>query len=81
MSDTAITRARVNVFIAETNIEQARPMFDYFQRRRVVDLVNKDNQEGLESIRVFGVMNNVEDWKNRGEYYLQNAEGERQKGW
>ena len=47
----------------------------------MVDLVNKDNQEGLESIRVFGVMNNVEDWKNRGEYYLQNAEGERQKGW
>lgn len=27
-----------------------------------------------------GQKNTVEDWKNRGEYYLQNAEGHRQKG-
>lgn len=56
-------------------------MFDYFKRRCVVDVVDKGKQGGLESIRVFGVMDNVEDWKNRGEYYLQHAEGERQKGW
>jgi hypothetical protein len=30
---------------------------------------------------VFGAMNTIEDWKNRGEYYLQNADGERQRGW
>ena len=77
--DTAITRARVNVFIAETNIEAARPMFTYFQRRAVVDVASKDNSN-LSSVRVFGAMNNVEDWRSRGEYYLQNAEGERQKG-
>lgn len=71
----------MNVFIAETNIDRARPMFDYFKRRCVVDVVDKGKQGGLESIRVFGVMDNVEDWKNRGEYYLQHAEGERQKGW
>lgn len=79
---TAITRARVNIFIAETNVESSRPMFNYFQRRSVVDVVSKETteEEGLSSIRVFGAMNTVEDWRNRGEYYLQNAEGERQTG-
>ena len=76
---TAITRARVNIFIAETNIDQSRPMFNYFQKRCVVDVVNKDN--GLAGVRVFGVEdNNPQDWRNRGEYYLQNAEGDRQVG-
>lgn len=81
--DTAITRARVNIFIAETNTDSSRPMFNYFQRRCVVDVVSKDNseEEGLSSVRVFGAMNTVEDWRNRGEYYLRNAEGERQIGW
>lgn len=80
LPDTAITRARLNVFIAETNVEQSRPMFNYFSRRRVVEMVNKDTKEGLDSVKVFGALNTVEDWKNRGEYYLQNAEGERLKG-
>lgn len=71
------------MFIAETDIEASKPMFNYFQRRAVVDVVRKDssNSEGLAGVRVFGAMNSVEDWRNRGEYYLQNAEGERQKGW
>jgi hypothetical protein len=63
----------LNVFIAETNVEQSRPMFNY-------EMVNKDTKEGLDSVKVFGALNTVEDWKNRGEYYLQNAEGERLKG-
>mmetsp|Transcript_12027 Transcript_12027/g.24053 ORF Transcript_12027/g.24053 Transcript_12027/m.24053 type:complete len:3243 (+) Transcript_12027:98-9826(+) len=77
---TAITRARVNVFIAETNPDRSRPMFNYFQRRCVVDTITKDDSEKLSGVRVFGAKNTVEDWKNRGEYYLQNAEGQRQKG-
>ncbi|EJK77940.1 hypothetical protein THAOC_00191 [Thalassiosira oceanica] len=81
---TAITRARINIFIAETNTSQSLPMFNYFQRRRVVDVVNKDLNEGgdeeLSGVRVFGAMNSVDDWRNRGEYYLRNAEGERQIG-
>ena len=56
-------------------------MFNYFQRRCVVDVANKDRSEGLSSVRVFGAKNTIDDWKNRGEYYLQNAEGDRQKGW
>ena len=78
---TAITRARINVFIAETNKDFSRPMFNYFQRRCVVDVwMGNDSMdnEGLSSVRVFGAMNTLEDWRSRGEYYLRNAEGERQ---
>eukprot|EP00985_Skeletonema_marinoi_P021962 scaffold13734_cov129-Skeletonema_marinoi.AAC.1 len=73
---TAITRARVNVFIAETDSELSRPMFNYFQRRAVVDVVNREGS--LSSVRVFGAKDTIEDWKNRGEYYLEKAEGDRQ---
>jgi hypothetical protein len=56
-------------------------MFNYFRKRCVVDYANKGKAEGLSDVRVFGAMNTIEDWKNRGEYYLQNADGERQRGW
>ena len=81
--DTAITRARINIFIAETDTDSSRPMFNYFTRRCVVDVLSKDGseEEGLSGVRVFGAMNTVEDWNSRGEYYLRNAEGERQTGW
>ena len=74
---TAITRARVNIFIAETDTDKSRPMFNYFQRRAVVDI--RDHSEELSGVRVFGAaLNTVEDWRNRGEFYLRNTEGERQ---
>lgn len=69
---TAITRARVNVFIAETNTEVSRPMFNYFQRRAVVDILDKENKEG--PVRVFGSESTQEEWRKRGEYYLKNSE-------
>ena len=52
--DTAVTRARVNIFIAETNTESSRPMFNYFQRRSVVDVVSKEKseEEGLSGVRI-----------------------------
>lgn len=59
ISDTAITRARVNVFIAETNTDKSRPMFNYFRKRCVVDYANKDKAEGLSDVRVFGAMNTL----------------------
>ncbi len=79
---TAITRARVNVFFAETKSDMSTPMFDYFKRRRVVDVVKKENSKDIEvsNVAIFGKMSTVEDWRERGKYYLHNAEGQRQKG-
>jgi superfamily I DNA/RNA helicase len=68
---TSITRARVNVFIAETNVSLCQPMFNYFKQRRLVESVKNNSAEGLSGIRVFGQPNTIEDWRNRGDYYLQ----------
>ena len=76
----SITRARVNVFIAETDAGLSRPMFEYFKRRCVVDVANSDHRNDIEGVRVFGKMSSIEDWRKRGEYYLGNAEGQRRKG-
>ena len=35
---TAITRARVNVFIAESDAELSRPMFEYFKVRAAISM-------------------------------------------
>jgi len=73
----SLFRSRVNVFIAESNAEMSGPMFEYFKRRNVVDEAGKT---GLAGVRVFGATDTVHAWLRRGEYYLQNAEGGRQKG-
>jgi len=62
---TAITRARVNVFIAESDPDLSRPMFEYFARRRVVEVATA-NKTNMSSVRVFGKMNTTEDWQKRG---------------
>jgi len=73
---TAITRARVNIFMTETDSDLSSPMFKYFKQRCVADEVVKENKEGVSNIPVFGKMSTPEDWKERGEYYLRDARGE-----
>ena len=75
---TAITRARVNVFIAEMETSACQPMFNYFRQRRLVDSVQKNRSTDLSGLRVFGQVNTVEEWRKRGEYYLRKAVGQKE---
>ena len=53
-------------------------MFDYFLRRQVVKSVNeKERKDEMEGVHVFGKMNTQDEWKKRGEYYFDNANGQR----
>ncbi|CAJ1968924.1 unnamed protein product [Cylindrotheca closterium] len=72
---TAITRARVNVFIAEMDSSLCQPMFNYFRRRKLVEFVYNDDGQGLSSLPVFGQIDTVDEWKARGQYYLNSAGG------
>ena len=73
---TAITRARVNVFIAEMDSSLCQPMFNYFRQRKLVDFVYSDDPKGLSSLPVFGQIDTVDEWKARGQYYLNSAGGQ-----
>ena len=77
---TAITRARVNVYIAEDNIKSCRPMFNYFMRRDVVDLVDKSSKDSLSTINAFGKsVDTPEEWIRRGLMFLTHAESTQQR--
>ena len=54
-------------------------MFNYFKCRKVVD-TGGGEKKGISDLRIFGKMNTSDEWIQRGEYYLKNAEGERGKG-
>lgn len=77
---TAITRARVNVFLAESDVNRVcRPVFNYFMRRQVVVDVKKALQDKNDNLRVFGNKSTAEDWQKQGEIYLQKASGDQAK--
>jgi len=69
---TAITRAKVNIFLVETSHDLSLPMFNYFQTRQVATKVLKSDTS---NIPVFGKMSSSEDWRKRGESTLRAASG------
>ena len=77
---TAITRARVNVYIAEENMKQSKPMFNYFLHRGVVNMVDTNTKDSLATINVFGKSNDTpEEWIRRGDMFLRHAESTRKR--
>ena len=77
---TAITRARVNVFIVEDDEKLSKPMYNYFLKRGVVDFVDKDTKDFLSKVNVFGKSDSSpEEWLKRGEMFLRNAESTRKR--
>eukprot|EP00980_Cylindrotheca_fusiformis_P018745 scaffold6241_cov129-Cylindrotheca_fusiformis.AAC.22 len=75
---TAITRARVNVFVAEMDESTCLPMFNYFIQRGLVESVQKGSSGELAGVRVFGQINTVEEWRKRGQYYLEKSSGQKE---
>jgi hypothetical protein len=70
---TAITRARVNMFIAESDSSFCKPVFNYFKARKLVEEMGKGDSGAFQ---IFGKRNTDDDWKDRGEYYLKMGLGQ-----
>ena len=70
---TALTRARVNVWIYDEDLENRAPMFDYFMRRGLVELVKLDGITGPKDSmeRMFAEKSTKEDWDSRGLYFYE----------
>ena len=70
---TALTRARVNVWIYDEDKTIRAPMFDYFRRRGLVDLVKlqDDSEMGNSVERMFAEESTEEDWNSRGLYFYR----------
>ena len=68
---TALTRARVNVWLFDEDEEARAPMFEYFKRRGVIEvkrlLQTDDDKVSLEGM--FAEKSSEEEWRNRGHFF------------
>ncbi|XP_069469300.1 TPR and ankyrin repeat-containing protein 1 isoform X2 [Ambystoma mexicanum] len=67
---TAITRARVNLWIFDENREKRAPAFEYFIKRELIQVVKTDEDESLDD-SMFVKTSTAEEWIAQGEYYAK----------
>ncbi|XP_073930258.1 TPR and ankyrin repeat-containing protein 1 isoform X3 [Castor canadensis] len=67
---TAITRARVNLWIFDENLEKRAPAFKYFIRRDFVQVVKTDENKDFDD-SMFVKTSTPEEWITQGEYYAK----------
>nr|XP_056713031.1 TPR and ankyrin repeat-containing protein 1 [Euleptes europaea] len=67
---TAITRARVNLWIFDENCDRRAPAFQYFIKREFVQVVKTDENKVLDD-SMFVKTSTPEEWIAQGEYYAK----------
>uniref|UniRef100_A0A8C5PKW3 Tetratricopeptide repeat and ankyrin repeat containing 1 n=1 Tax=Leptobrachium leishanense TaxID=445787 RepID=A0A8C5PKW3_9ANUR len=67
---TAITRARVNLWIFDENQEKRAPAFEYFIKSNFVKVVKTDENTDLDD-KIFVRTSSKEEWISRGDYYAK----------
>ncbi|XP_077667201.1 TPR and ankyrin repeat-containing protein 1 isoform X3 [Eretmochelys imbricata] len=67
---TAITRARVNLWIFDENSDKRAPAFKYFIKREFVQVVKIDENKDLDD-SMFVKTSTPEEWIAQGEYYAK----------
>lgn len=68
---TALTRARVNLWLFDENEEARAPMFEYFKKRGVVDIrqVQKSGNDMTSLEGLFAHKSGREEWKKQGIFF------------
>uniref|UniRef100_H3AAJ0 Tetratricopeptide repeat and ankyrin repeat containing 1 n=1 Tax=Latimeria chalumnae TaxID=7897 RepID=H3AAJ0_LATCH len=67
---TAITRARVNLWIFDENAEKRGPAFEYFIKRGFVQVVKTDEDTELDD-SMFVKTSTRQEWVERGDYFAK----------
>ena len=68
---TAITRARCNLWIYDSHEDKRRPVFDYWHKRDLVEVVKVDDVSMQESL-CFSSTSTTKEWKLQGDYFKKN---------
>ncbi|XP_067665654.1 uncharacterized protein [Haliotis asinina] len=71
---TALTRARVNVWIFDEDEEKRAPMFEYFKARQLVRCISQ-TEDGYSEFThmVFAMKSSPEDWVKRGDEMMNQS--------
>ncbi|NXY13840.1 TRNK1 protein, partial [Atrichornis clamosus] len=67
---TAITRARVNLWIFDEDGDKRAPAFKYFIKRKFVKVVKTDEKKDLDD-SMFAKTSTPEEWIAQGDYYAK----------
>ncbi|NXH15878.1 TRNK1 protein, partial [Bucco capensis] len=67
---TAITRARVNLWIFDEDSDKRAPAFKYFIKREFVQVVKADEKKDLDD-SMFAKTSTPEEWIAQGDYYAK----------
>ncbi|NXM78890.1 TRNK1 protein, partial [Serilophus lunatus] len=67
---TAITRARVNLWIFDEDCDKRAPAFKYFIKRKFVKVVKTDEKKDLDD-SMFAKTSTPEEWIAQGDYYAK----------
>ncbi|XP_068863754.1 TPR and ankyrin repeat-containing protein 1 [Aphelocoma coerulescens] len=67
---TAITRARVNLWIFDEDRDKRAPAFKYFIKRKFVKVVKTDEKKDLDD-SMFAKTSTPEEWIAQGDYYAK----------
>ncbi|KFQ17189.1 TPR and ankyrin repeat-containing protein 1, partial [Merops nubicus] len=67
---TAVTRARVNLWIFDEDRDKRAPAFQYFIKREFVQVVKADEKKDLDD-SMFAKTSTPEEWIAQGDYYAK----------
>ena len=66
---TAVTRAKCNLWIYDSDEAKRLPMFDYWSRRGLVRIVRLDEISKKDESALFAATSSKEEWKKQGDYF------------
>ena len=66
---TAITRARCNLWIYDSDELNRRPVFDYWHRRKLIKVIKVDDVTVQDESTLFASTSTQEEWKAQGDYF------------
>ena len=66
---TAITRAKCNLWIYDSDETKRLPMFDYWSRRGLVRIIRLDEISKKDESALFAATSSKEEWKQQGDYF------------
>ncbi|CAC5365910.1 unnamed protein product [Mytilus coruscus] len=69
---TAVTRARVNVWIFDEDKEKRAPMFEYFKAQHLVKVISIEDAQNLSTSGMFAEESAPEDWIKRAQDFMKN---------
>ncbi|XP_059158005.1 TPR and ankyrin repeat-containing protein 1-like isoform X2 [Physella acuta] len=68
---TALTRARVNVWIFDEDAEKRGPMFEYFKVLKLVDCIGNTESDTINDDLMFAETSSMVEWKYAGDNYMK----------